>query len=75
MPPRDPEAGQSRDICNRHAPTLTQVEAMVAAMPIDTILQRRDRAMLCLMILTGARDGAVGSLRLKHLNLVERRLV
>lgn len=37
-----------------------------------TPLQRRDKALFAFLMLTGARDGAVASLRLKHIDLVER---
>jgi integrase len=34
-------------------------------------LQRRDRALVAFTILTGARDGAIASLKLKHVNVSE----
>lgn len=41
------------------------------AMPNQTEMQRRDKAMFAFVMLTGARDGAAASLRLKHINLVD----
>jgi integrase len=55
-------------------PTLDQIEMVLQAMPAETIIQRRDRAVVALIILTGARDAAVASLKLKHLDTVERLL-
>jgi len=55
-------------------PTLEQVEAMVAAMPTDTTVDRRGRAIVALIILTGARDDAVASLQLQDLDLDDRQL-
>jgi integrase len=34
-------------------------------------MQRRDKAIFAFLMITGARDGAVASLRLKHINLVD----
>ncbi len=58
----------------RPAPSVEQVRGMVGAMPTATAAERRDRAMVSLIMLTGARDGAVASLKLKHLNLADRSL-
>jgi integrase len=55
-------------------PTLEQVKAVIFAMPTETEVQRRDRAVVTMAILTGARDGALASLRLKHVDLT-RKLV
>jgi integrase len=40
-------------------------------MPATTPLQRRDKALFVFLMLTGARDGAVASLRFKHIDLVQ----
>lgn len=53
-------------------PMLDQVELVLGHMPADTVLQRRDRAVIAFTILTGARDNAVASLRLKHVDLANR---
>jgi integrase/recombinase XerD len=58
----------------RPAPTLDQVRRMVEAMPTATPLERRDRALVATVMLTGARAAAVASLRLKHLDLTRRSL-
>lgn len=52
-------------------PTLEQCRHAFAQMPSATPLQRRDKALFAFLILTGARDGAVASMRLKHVDLVE----
>lgn len=53
-------------------PTLEQIEMVLDRMPTATVLERRDRAVIAFTILTGARDNAVASLRLKHLDLANR---
>jgi integrase/recombinase XerD len=55
-------------------PTLKQIELTMARMPTATVLQRRNRAVVAFIILTGARDDAVASLRLKHVDL-DRQVV
>ncbi len=44
-------------------------------MPGETVLERRDRAVVALTLLTAARDTAVTSLKLKHLDVAKRRLL
>lgn len=59
---------------DRAAPSLEQVRHVLANMPAETTVQRRDRAVVALILLTGARDAAVASLPLKRLDLEGRRL-
>jgi integrase/recombinase XerD len=56
-------------------PTLEQIRHVIATMPAGDAIQRRDRAVVALILLTGARDGAVKSLKLKHLDLAGKRVV
>ena len=41
------------------------------AMPNRTPFEHRDKAVFAFLMLTGARDGAVASFKLKHINLVD----
>jgi len=43
-------------------------------MPADTDIERRDRALIAFTILTGARDGAIASLKLKHVDIDQGRV-
>jgi integrase len=52
-------------------PTLEQMRHILGTMPAGTPIERRNRAVVALTMLTGARDGALASLRLKHLDLAE----
>lgn len=52
-------------------PTPEQCCHAFAQMPSATPLQRRDKALFAFIMLTGARDGAIASMRLKHVDLVE----
>lgn len=44
------------------------------AMPNRTEIERRDKALFAFFMLTGARVGAVASLRLKHIDLFQGRV-
>jgi integrase/recombinase XerD len=55
-------------------PTLEQIRTALFAMPTTTEIERRDQAIFALTALTGMRDNALASLRLKHVD-VEQRLV
>ncbi len=56
----------------RPVPTLEQIEHVLRTMPRASEIERRDRAIIALAILTGARDGAIASLKLKHVDVIER---
>jgi site-specific recombinase XerD len=43
----------------RGFPSLEQVRAVISAMPSDTVIQRRNRALIAFVMLTGLRDRAL----------------
>lgn len=51
-------------------PTLEQVRHVISLMPSESDIERRNRALLAFTLLTGARDGAIASLKLKHVDLL-----
>ncbi|WP_417473295.1 site-specific integrase [Luteimonas mephitis] len=53
----------------RPVPTLEQVHHVLDTMPADNELQLRDRAVIAFTLLTGARDSATASLKLKHVDV------
>jgi integrase len=55
-------------------PTLEQIRHVIQSMPATTDIERRDRALVAFTILTGARDGAIASIKLKHLDIEQGRL-
>lgn len=59
----------------RPVPTIEQIHHVIASMPCDTDIQKRDRALIALALLTGARDGALASLKIKHADMRAGRLV
>ncbi len=54
----------------RPVPTLEQVQHVIARMPGGSEIEQRNRALLAFALLTGARDSALASLKLKHVDLV-----
>ncbi len=53
----------------KKAPTLEQVHAVIAAAPAETIVQRRDRAIVAFALLTGMRDLAIATMPLGLVDL------
>lgn len=58
---------------DRPVPTLDQITHVLRTMPATTEIKRRNRAVVAFTILTGARDDAIASALLKHVDLVDGR--
>jgi integrase/recombinase XerD len=56
-------------------PTLEQIRHVIQMMPANTEIERRDRALIAFTILTGARDRATASIKLKHVDLGQGRII
>lgn len=54
---------------SKKVPTVNQVEYVVKMMPAETEIQKRDRALIAFLIMTGARVSAIASLKIKHVFL------
>jgi integrase len=55
----------------RKAPTLEQVKYVIETMPSKSEIERRNRALVAFTLATGARDSAIASMKLKHVDLRE----
>ena len=55
-------------------PTLEQIRHVLKSMPATTVIERRNRALVAFTILTGARDRAIASMKLRHVDLIEGRV-
>jgi len=55
---------------HQKAPTMGQIKHVIKTMPIDTEIKRRNRALVAFTLLTGARDSAIASMKLKHVDLI-----
>ena len=66
------DARAAGTVNDRPVPTLDQIDKALRGMPVTTVIQRRNRAVFAFITLTGARDDAVASLRLKDVDLTKR---
>ena len=55
-------------------PSLEQIIHVMENMPERTDIEKRNRALIAFTLLTGARDSAIASLKIKHVILHEGRL-
>jgi integrase len=55
----------------RPIPTPEQIERVLRTMPNVSDIERRNRAVVAFTWLTGVRDGALASLKVKHVNVAE----
>lgn len=53
-------------------PSMEQILHTLDSMPLDTDIDLRNRALIAFTILTGARDKAIASMKLKHVDLTGR---
>src|SRR5262249_53644903 len=52
-------------------PTVQQVEQVVARMPSETDIEKRNRALVAFTLITAARNGALISFKLRHVNMAD----
>jgi integrase len=62
----------AKAVRTRPIPSVDEIRKALGAMPITTALERRDRAVVAFALLSGARDNAIASLSLKHVDLTQR---
>lgn len=53
----------------RAYPTVEQIRHVLAVMPSDSDIARRNRALVAFTLLTGARDSAIASIKLRHVDI------
>lgn len=56
----------------REVPSLEEVEQVLAQMPANTAIEKRDRGLVAFLAITGVRVMALTTLQLKHVNLAKR---
>jgi integrase len=59
----------------RPVPTMGQIRGVLTVMPHATEIERRNRALIAFTLLTGVRDGALASLKLKHVDIAVASVV
>ena len=58
----------------RPVPSIEQIRHVLELMPAGSVIERRDRAVIAFTLLSGARDSAIASMCLKHVDLARRRI-
>ena len=71
----DKEARIAKAIADRPVPTVDQIRQVLETMPSSTDIELRNQAVVAFTLLTGARDGAVASLKRKHVDIAEGKVV
>lgn len=51
-------------------PTLEQIKYVLSNMPAQSDIERRNQGLIAFTILTGARDSAIASMKLKHVDII-----
>ncbi len=54
---------------DKPVPTIEQIKHVLSVMPSNTDIERRNRALIAFTLLTGARDSAIASAKLKHVDI------
>lgn len=71
----NPSANDSRIANATHekpVPSIEQIRHVIATMPTLTDIEKRNRALIAFTLLSGARDDAIASLSIRHIDLVTR---
>jgi integrase len=55
-------------------PTLEQIRHVIQSTPATTEIDRRNRALVAFTVLTGARDGAIASFKLRHIDIADGKI-
>ena len=51
-------------------PTMEQIKHVIESMPNNSDIERRNRSLIAFGLLTGARDSAIASMKLKHVDII-----
>ncbi len=63
------EARTAKATRQKPVASVEQIKHVLTMMPNGTAIEKRDRALVAFTLLTGARDSAIASLKLKHIDL------
>ena len=65
----DKEVRTAKATRQKPVASIEQITHVLAMMPNGTAVEKRNRALIAFTLLTGARDSAIASLKLKHIDL------
>lgn len=52
----------------QRVPSIEDIKLVIESMPAKSAIERRDRALIAFTLLTGVRDAAIASLKIKHVD-------
>ncbi|WP_254445907.1 site-specific integrase [Ruegeria sp. HKCCD7255] len=70
-PDRKSEQARRSTLWKPH-PSHEQVNHLLSIVPAETVVQRRDRALIAFLFLTGSREGAAITVQLRHVDLANK---
>ncbi len=65
---------QTKRAISRPVASLSTIRQVINAMRSETDIEKRDRALIAFAIVSGARDNAIASLQLRHVDLIARTI-
>ena len=68
------DARIAKAVREKRAPSVDQLRHVLARMPNETSVERRDRSVIAFALLSGCRDNAMASLRMRHVEFDRRRI-
>ena len=70
-PDRKSEQARRSTLWKPH-PSPEQLNHLLSIVPAETVVQRRDRALIAFLFLTGSREGAAITVQLRHVDLANK---
>ena len=64
----------AKAVRERPVPSIKQIRHVLKSMPVRSEIERRNQALIAFTLLSGARDNAIASMSLKHIDLPNRRI-
>jgi integrase len=62
----------AKAVREKPAPSIEKIRHVLFAMPTGTDIEKRDRAVIAFALLSGARDDAIASMAIRHVDLAAR---
>jgi integrase len=64
----------AKAVRERPVPSIEQIRHVLNSMPVRSDIERRNQALIAFTLLSGARDNAIASMSLKHVDIANRRI-
>jgi integrase/recombinase XerC len=64
----------AKAVRERPVPSVEQIRHVLHSMPSQSDIERRNQALIAFTLLSGARDNAIASMSIKHVDLTNRRI-